>query len=466
MQLDSKRNRTSEGTGLGLAITKQLCIAMGGDITMTREYGKGSTFTVPIPQGIASDIPFADVTEPKHKKVLVYERRDVYAGSLSWSLDNLGVPHTMVSKLKDFTEALSRQDWFFVFSGYGLYEKIKPVMDKTIYPNGKQPPLALMIEWGTENFIPNVRFVSLPVQSLSIANTLNGKLDRQDYFDSYATKSICRFTIPDARILVVDDLATNLKVAEGLLAPYKAIVDTCLSGAEAIELVKRHAKLGENYNLIFMDHMMPEMDGIETTAIIRAWEKEQHEKKGVEFPKAIPERDSKTPKLMGRPEGVPIIALTANAVSGMREMFLENGFNDFLAKPVDISKLDEMLDRWIVQEIRTDSSREERKKKKEKKLVLLVDDNPSNLKSGRNILKEKYNVISSPTIEKMLKLLESNSPDLILLGENMPQPEQLDLSNMKNDSEKRWSDRIVLVPGFDFSTLVTCVENYFMEGHT
>jgi CheY-like chemotaxis protein len=78
-----------------------------------------------------------------------------------------------------------------------------------------------------------------------------------------------------------------------------------------------------------MDHMMPEMDGIETTAAIRAWEKEQ-----------------------GRESKIPIIALTANAVVGMREMFIEKGFNDFLAKPIDVSKLDETLARWIPKEKR------------------------------------------------------------------------------------------------------------------
>jgi CheY-like chemotaxis protein len=87
-----------------------------------------------------------------------------------------------------------------------------------------------------------------------------------------------------------------------------------------------------------MDHMMPEMDGIEAAAAIRAWEKEQQKKN--------------TRQLLERPKGVPIIALTANAVMGMREMFIESGFNDFLAKPIDISKLDEMLDRWIPKEKR------------------------------------------------------------------------------------------------------------------
>jgi CheY-like chemotaxis protein len=217
-----------------------------------------------------------------------------------------------------------------VFSGYGLYDKIKPLMDKDIsfFPGGEKPPLALMIEWGTEAYIPNVRFVSLPVQSLSIANVLNGKADSKGYV---GTSGTIRFTVPGARLLIVDDMFTNLKVAEGLLAPYHAMIDTCLSGSQAVELVKRN-----DYDIVFMDHMMPEMDGIETTAYIREWEESTNAKRRV-----------------------PIIALTANAVSGMREMFIEKGFDDFLAKPIDVSKLDEMLDRWIAKEKRERGKSEE-----------------------------------------------------------------------------------------------------------
>jgi CheY-like chemotaxis protein/anti-sigma regulatory factor (Ser/Thr protein kinase) len=330
VQVDTKRNRGIEGTGLGLAITKRLCMAMGGNITVQSEYGKGSSFTVVIPQGIYHDVPFAAVEEPDKKKVLVYEGRVCYAESVGWSLENMKVPHVLVKDQEAFAEALFREEWFFVFSGYGLYEKIRPLMARPAgdFHGGKKPPLALMVEWGTEGYIPGARFVSLPVQSLSIANILNGKVDNKGYFDHAADLNALRFTIPQARLLVVDDISTNLKVAEGLLAPYKAAVETCLGGAEAIELVKHR-----NYDVVFMDHMMPDVDGIEATAAIREWE-ESLRKQGIAR------------------NGVTIIALTANAVSGMREMFIEEGFNDFLAKPIDISKLDEMLAKWIPKEKR------------------------------------------------------------------------------------------------------------------
>jgi signal transduction histidine kinase/CheY-like chemotaxis protein len=400
-QMDTKRNRSIEGTGLGLAITRQLCHAMGGNITVQSEYGKGSAFTVIIPQIIESEAPFAVVEEPEKKKVLVFERRTVYAQSACWTLENLRVPYTMVTNLDDFAKAL-QEKWFFVLSGYGLHDKIREAMDNASLPDGKRPPLALMIEWGIEAYVPNVSFISLPIQSLSIANLLNGKTESQTYVVNNRSSETIRFTLPGTRLLIVDDIATNLKVAEGLLAPYAAAVDTCLSGMESLGLVKQH-----NYDLIFMDHMMPEMDGIETTAAIRAWEKEKVlEKKGMEFPQETL-RAAKQTK-------IPIVALTANAVSGMKEMFIEKGFNDFLAKPIDVSKLDEILNCWIPKE------KQHTKTETEKKLVVLVDNDPANLRMGKSILSQKYRVATAPSAEKLFGLLANNIPFLILLDIDMP----------------------------------------------
>jgi len=331
VQVDTNKNRGIEGTGLGLAITRKLCILMGGSITVESEYGKGSVFTVVLPQDISSPEPFAAVENPEKKKVLVYESREIYKQAICWSLENMKVPFSIVTFQNDFKEALLREEWYYIFSGYGLYHKIKPVMESIdSFPGGKKPPLALLTEWGMEEYMPNVRFLSIPVQSLSIANTLNGVEDDKGFAES---TGIIRFCFPTARLLVVDDIATNLKVAEGLLAPYKVKVDTCLSGRQSVEKAKNNA-----YDIILMDHMMPDMDGIEATAIIRAWEEEQQ--------KNDPARSQ-----------TPIIALTANAVVGMRETFLQCGFNDFLAKPIDVSKLDEILNHWIPKEKRAKISR-------------------------------------------------------------------------------------------------------------
>ncbi|MDR3321228.1 MAG: response regulator [Synergistaceae bacterium] len=195
-RVDEKRNRNIEGAGLGLSITRSLCLAMGGGVAVTSEYGKGSTFTARIRQIVA---------------------------------------------------------------------------------NGK------------------------PMGSLNDKRAVRSEVG-----------GVC-FTAPNFRVMIVDDNATNLKVAEGLLAPYMVKVDTCESGEKSLLLIRR-----KRYDLVLMDHMMPDMDGIEAANGMRAL--------GVR---------------------APIVALTANAVSGMREMFLENGFDDFLSKPIEMAKLNELIEKWV-----------------------------------------------------------------------------------------------------------------------
>ena len=124
---------------------------------------------------------------------------------------------------------------------------------------------------------------------------------------------------PEARILLVDDNEFNLKVAHGLLNLYGIDAETVFSGKEAIDLVRQN-----DYDIIFMDQMMPEMDGVEATGIIR--------------------------KLGGKYKTLCIIALTANTIQGAKEMFLANGFNDFISKPIDMHQLAELLMKWLPEE--------------------------------------------------------------------------------------------------------------------
>ena len=128
------------------------------------------------------------------------------------------------------------------------------------------------------------------------------------------------FTCPNTKILIVDDNKINLKVAVGLLGVYNADVEEALSGMEAIEKVKN-----KMYDIIFMDHMMPEMDGMEATAIIRS-ECGENGKKPI------------------------IVALTANALKGAADMFIGHGFDDFMAKPIDKDELRELLRKYVKRE--------------------------------------------------------------------------------------------------------------------
>jgi PAS domain S-box-containing protein len=134
---------------------------------------------------------------------------------------------------------------------------------------------------------------------------------------------LMRSYMPYGRVLVVDDVETNLDVAKGLLLPYGLSIDYASSGVDAIDKIRAGGSgFGPRYDLVLMDHMMPVMDGIEAVRIIRGLESDYAKM-------------------------VPIIALTANALTGNEEMFLSNGFNAYISKPIDIMQLDVALNTWV-----------------------------------------------------------------------------------------------------------------------
>ena len=173
------------------------------------------------------------------------------------------------------------------------------------------------------------------------------------------------------RILVVDDNATNLIIAKKLLEPYKLVVDMASSGREALSKAA-----SSTYDLIFMDHMMPEMDGVETTRELRK----------LEIPYC---------------KQVPIVALTANAVYGARQELLEAGFCDYVAKPIEIKQLEEVLQKYLGKIKQIDQSKEQSLERPEEKMTSTIAiegiDSVSAMKkmhldedTYRNILKTYY----------------------------------------------------------------------------
>jgi PAS domain S-box-containing protein len=153
-----------------------------------------------------------------------------------------------------------------------------------------------------------------------IGQTVVDSLRKNNYaVQRFDNAKMSRINLSYARVLLVDDNPTNLDVARGLMGLYGMTIDCVTSGKLAVEAIKNPKK---RYNAVFMDHMMPEMDGIEATAIIR-------------------NEDSVYAK------NIPIIALTANAIVGNEEMFLSKGFQAFIAKPIDLARLDVVLRQWV-----------------------------------------------------------------------------------------------------------------------
>lgn len=209
-RLDLKRNRSVEGTGLGLPITKNLLVAMGGDITVSSVYGEGSTFTATVGQEIVNEEQIGDYRK-KYKEKLHHEV---------------------------------------------CYQE--------------------------------------------------------------------SFHAEDARILVVDDNEVNLKIVVGLAKNTKLQIDTALSAAEGLKLIRQHS-----YQLLLIDHMMPEMDGIEMLQHVKTMDG-------------------------GIYKDIPAIAITANALSGAKQTYLDAGFCGYLSKPIDPERFEQIIKDNLPQEYVTE----------------------------------------------------------------------------------------------------------------
>ena len=313
-QFDTMANRGIEGTGLGLSITRSLVYLMGGKIEAESTYGVGSTFIVNLSQPVRDWSRLASVDSPRDKPTIVFERRYSFILSISMTLGDLGLPYKIAKTHEEFFDALSSNEYTYAFLADNLYDAF--IKQYPLFSFNTR--IILIGGFGNDDITKTKEFPVLtsPIYCIPVAAILNKSKRASDM----AAIGLPAFRAPDAKVLLVDDILTNLMVAEGLLKPYGMSIDSVESGKEAILAVQTH-----DYDLVFMDHMMPEMDGITATQTIRALEGEKYSR-------------------------LPILALTANAIIGASDMFLENGFNDFLSKPIEVAKLDKILSRWILRE--------------------------------------------------------------------------------------------------------------------
>ena len=320
-QVDTRKNRSIEGTGLGLAISKRLAAQMGGFINVSSVYGQGSVFSFVIPLKVSDPRPFITVNEPeklnaavfidfrKFEQLAVEQQYMELMNEISRQLKVKMLHTTSMNELMNSIESGSITHCFIGKEEYLEYKEfflkisseinvvlIQDVIDAVQLPS-------------------SIKCIYKPFYTMSAASALNNESIIHNLSDRRS--SSISFSAPRARILIVDDTEINLKVAAGLMQPYHMQIITADSGKAAISMLS-----SKDIDLVFMDHMMPEMDGVEATKLIREMGGEYYEK-------------------------LPIIALTANAVSGVREMFIESGFNDFIAKPIELSALDRVLKKWL-----------------------------------------------------------------------------------------------------------------------
>lgn len=307
-QADSSRSRTAGGLGLGLSIAHGLLQAMGGFINIESEDSVGTQVHISIPQSIVDDTPSIAVEDPGQFCIACYllgekyTRKEVgefYNNAIFHMAVGLGLEAHKANTFEDVEKLRRNHNLTHLFTGRTEYEQNRSYFEEM----GKSVCVIVIADGDFSLPVDShLVFLRKPLNALPIVNLLNGK--------TYGTGTLGevrihrRFTCDGVRALVVDDEEMNLVVARGILGGYGMTVDTCNSGEEAIEKC-----MDMVYDIVFLDHMMPVLDGIETLKRIRMI------KNGVY-------------------QQLPIIALTANAVSGAREMFKGEGFTEFIPKPI------------------------------------------------------------------------------------------------------------------------------------
>lgn len=313
-QLDTRANREIIGTGLGLAIVRQLLEAMGGGVSLRSVYGQGSEFHFWVPLQVQEASPSARLENPSLYRLLFVTPSREWTKAYGTLCERLKLKATFVDDVHQVASILSEAsytdllyDSTFAHSIHRLQNQFGPGLRYTALRGlgslaGDTPPAGHEYVFG-------------PLLPGELVLVLEGRHDSL-FGNNVPESGIGAFRAPGVRVLVVDDNQVNLTVASQLLGSYGLTVEQASNGLEALSLVRTRA-----YDLVFMDHMMPVLDGVDAVKAIRGF--------GERYQK------------------LPVIALTANALVGMQEEFLAAGMDDFLSKPIDIRRLNAILRKYI-----------------------------------------------------------------------------------------------------------------------
>lgn len=338
-QADSSTTRKYGGTGLGLSIAKQLCMIMGGNIRATSEVGKGSTFTFSVKVKIVEEQhPLMPNIDVKGKKVLIVDDNYTNQEVLKEQLNNWGINTICVSSAKEALSTLETNSFDIAIidmhmpkmNGLSLgkvirsiseYDSMKMVMMTSI---NSRREFDYFKEAGFNAFFPKPTTMDDLFHALSVLiDNSEALMDTDDFLTKESLHLLERkhpTLKDDANILLVEDNLTNQIVANAFLEDFNLQADIANNGQEALDILNNSDKV---YDLILMDCQMPIMDGFSTTEAIREG------KTGEQY------RD------------ITIVAMTANAMQGDQEKCELAGMNDYLSKPINVSKFEAMIEKYL-----------------------------------------------------------------------------------------------------------------------
>ncbi|TAH50301.1 MAG: response regulator [Treponema sp.] len=319
-RIENNRTRMVEGSGLGLAICRNLVQLMNGSLSLESEEGAGSVFTASITQNVSDKPePYCRFPEPGGLLLVVFIQEPGVRRSVCKMAEYSGTAVELCSSVEAFRARLEsgeRPATHAVFDYRRAYEE-------AVIVSRTRPDMRFLALLSLTDFVGTgkdalVDFVFKPLGIATFARFLQG--ERVDFSSTIPLVNTLgfdpkQFRVAGVTILVVDDSAVNRKVVEGFLQALDIRVLEAESGQEALGLAEK-----QRFDLIFMDHVMPGMDGPETTKKIRAME-------GC--------------------SDIPIVALTANVGEAYQEMYRNAGMNDYLYKPIEFSAFLECLKRWL-----------------------------------------------------------------------------------------------------------------------
>ena len=298
-------DRSFEGNGLGLAYCRKICNAMGGKLWADSVFGEGSAFHFETTQKFhKGDDRFCGTVNDMNIKVLYYLENGLDSKALKDILVSMNVNFVSALKADEFIDKVSDDSFDFYMLGSATYEKIK----ERLYAGKIDFKKIVVISACNYSYSgePFEYVLTTPLSCLNMADLLNRTSNYAVRRKSFQGS----FEMPEVTVLVIDDNLVNLGVAKEMIQRYGSNILTAASGREGLICLKQ-----ENIDIVFLDYMMPDMDGIDTLKKIRS------------------SKDIKNPDL-------PVVALTANVVSGAKEMFIRAGFDDYLPKPINVDQLE------------------------------------------------------------------------------------------------------------------------------
>ena len=288
----------------GGAPVKQLINAMGGNLNIDETINERS-YCFDIAQGFETTKAIVEINR-EDANILFYENSIMQGSAFAMVLKDMGLHFCQVTNNEFFYEECVKDSYTHILIASERYDGMKDKLTELLPPQS-----LILVASGIATYddaLIRTTFAR-PVNCLSVDALLVGRKNSSIRHVDYHGGFIC----PEAKIMVVDDNMINLEVASGILKKYEAQVVLVTSGKECLNYLQ-----DESVDFIFLDYMMPEMDGIDTLKNIRA----------------LPNPEFKQ---------VPIVALTANAVSGAREMFLEAGFDEYISKPIELNTFERVL---------------------------------------------------------------------------------------------------------------------------